>query len=311
MQGRPAITAARGNVLGYVRGHWRGEQSLARSFWINLALLRIGLFVVETTAQPVLSDSLGDTAPLAVAGLLLADLAIFVWQTIGVVRACDGQQSSYGSAPSVWVAYLGILIALIVALVGAFTLLQDTFHTPNHSNLSEDWERERAAKYDLTLSGDRVSVALDGSIELGLTKRLEAILQQHPGVTRILLASQGGNIYESRGVARLIQEHGLETIVLETCSSACTVAFVAGAQRSLGPLGRLGFHQYGIEADYHVPFVDVSAEQATDRAFFQSQGISDAFLERIFDSPAADLWFPSLEELLAAGVVHGIQEGNQ
>ncbi len=236
----------------------------------------------------------------------MADVIIYAWQVVGVIRACDRYQSSYGSIVLVWGTHFGIVVSLLFTLVSVFVAFQNSFIEPDEDLLSSVWERERASKYALTLSDDSTQVYLNGSFELGITKKLRALLQQHPSVKGIVLASQGGNIYAGRGVAKLIHEHALDSYVFEACSSACTTAFIAGATRTLGPNGKLGFHQYGLEADYQVPFVDIADEQNTDRKFYQSQEIKDAFLDRVFDASQSDLWVPSAEELLEAGVVHRV-----
>ena len=63
---------------------------------------------------------------------------------------------------------------------------------------------------------------------------------------------------------------------------------------------------YGLEVDYQVPLIDIAAEQNKDREFYRSQEIKEEFLDRVFAASHTDLWFPSEEELLEAGVVHTI-----
>ena len=293
-------------VKDYVRSHWLGQQSLVLSFWVNLALLRAVVFYIEGFARPSLIEGLYAGAFPAILLFIVADVVIYTWQVVGVVRACDRYQSSYGSIALVRAAHIGIVVSLPITLVGVLTAFQNSFIGPDEDLLSSVWERERASKYALTLSDDSTYVYLKGSFELGVTKNLRALLQQHPNVQGIVLESQGGNIYEGRGVAKLIHGRVLDSYVFETCASACTTAFIAGATRTLGPNGKLGFHRYGLEADYQVPFVDIAGEQNTDRKFYKSQEIKDEFLDRVFDALQTDLWLPSAEELLEAGVVHRV-----
>lgn len=302
-----SMSAAFGtSAKGYVRSHWLGQQSLGWSFWVNFALLRAAIFYMEEFTRPPFIEGIYADAVVAILFLVIAHVMIYAWQVVGVVRACDRYQSSYGSIASVWGIHFGIIVSLLFTLVSVLITFQNFFIEPDNDLLSLVWEREHASKYALIISDDSTYVSLNGSFELGLTKNLRALLQQHPSVKSIVLVSHGGNIYESRGVAKLINEHGLDSYVFESCSSACTTAFIAGATRTLGPNGRLGFHQYGLEADYQVPFVDIAGEQDADRKFYQSQKIKDEFLDRVFDASHSDLWFPSAEELLEAGVVHRI-----
>ncbi len=303
---RSKITTFGIGAKGYFRSHWLGQQSLAWSFWVNLALLRAVVFYAGEFVRPLFTGSIFAGAVAAILFFVVAHVVIYAWQVVGLVRACDRYLSSYGSIVLVWAAHFGIVVSFLFNLFSVYVDFQSVFIVPDKDLLSFERERERASKYALTFSDDNSYVYLSGSFELGITGNLRLLLRQHRSVEGIVLASQGGNIYEGRGVAKLIIEHGLDSYVFESCSSACTTAFIAGATRTLGPNGKLGFHQYGLEADYQVPFVDIVGEQNTDRIFYQSQNISDEFLDRVFDALRSDLWVPSAEELLEAGVVHRI-----
>jgi len=298
------------STADYILSHWRGEQPLAQSFWINLALLRGAIFTVEGIVRPSFSDdTIADLAATLIY-VLVVHIIFGAWQIVGVVHACDRYQTSTGAMGIVWATHAGIAISLIFTLVSVFVAFQSAVLKPDKSleTMSAIWERERAARYELRLSEDSAYISFIGHFELGVTKKLTLLLQQNPQVRGIVLASRGGNIYEGRGIAKLIRSAGLDTYVFETCASACTTAFIAGTRRTLGPEGRLGFHQYGFEADYQIPFIDIGEEQNADRAFYRSQNISTAFLDRVFHAAQSDLWFPTREELLDAGVVHRIAD---
>jgi hypothetical protein len=77
---------------------------------------------------------------------------------------------------------------------------------------------------------------------------------------------------------------------------------------------RLGFHQYslsksGLIDSSHSRIADLVAkrqEQATDRRLFAEQGVSEEFLDKMFDARFDDMWYPSLEELLDSNVIHQV-----
>lgn len=300
------IAALNGSAKGYLQSHWQGRQPLARSFWINLVLLRAMIILLEAAVRrPSAADGWHAEA-LAVAYALVAHGAIYIWQIVGLVRACDRYHADYGSQSVIWGVHLGLVLTAMFTLASLFSSFQVAFLRVDEGLMSLAWDREREARYALTLSADGTRVALAGSLELGLTKRLTALLDAHPRVRAVALDSPGGNIFEGRGVARLILDHDLDTRVYGTCASACTTVFIAGASRTLGAKGRLGFHRYRIEAGYHVPFADPEGEQRTDRAFYRSRGIDPDFLDRIYATPARGLWYPDPADLLAAGVVHRI-----
>jgi hypothetical protein len=47
---------------------------------------------------------------------------------------------------------------------------------------------------------------------------------------------------ESNQIAKLIAHHHLNTYVQHKCSSACTVAFLAGKRRCISATAKIGFH---------------------------------------------------------------------
>ncbi len=300
-------SASRGGVSGgYLRSHWQGRQSLAWSFWVNLVLLRAVILALDRfTRPPFLEDPAAVTAATLVF-FVTFHLLVFTWQVVGVVRACDAYQASFGASGVILITYLGLAASVALTLISAVGAILQLFQEPEGELSYLIWERERAARYSLTLDDDARLARFSGSFELGVTKKLTTLLEEQPGIRGIVFDSPGGHIYEGRGVAKLVQRHGLDTHVLGRCSSACTTAFIAGRTRSLGPEGRLGFHRHWMAADYPVYLVDAEAEMAEDLAFYEAQGIVPAFLARVFAAPHDDLWFPSAEELLAAGVVHRI-----
>ncbi len=293
-----------GGPGGYLRRHWQGRQSLAWSFWVNLVLLRAIILALDRFTRP---PFLEDPALVVAATLIFfvtCHLLVFAWQVVGVVRACDAYQASFGASGVILITYLGIAATVVLTLISAVGAILQLFQEPEGELSYLIWERERAARYSLVLDEETERLHFSGSFELGVTKKLTALLEEQPGIRGIVLDSPGGHIYEGRGVAKLVQRHGLDTYVFGSCSSACTTAFIAGRTRSLGPEGRLGFHRHWMAADYPVFLVDAEAEMAEDLAFYEAQGIAPAFLAQVFDAPHDGLWFPAREELLAAGVVH-------
>lgn len=292
----------------YLRDHWAGRHPLAISFWVNLVALRLVVIAVETyILEPFAQGSLAGLIA-TVLYLLFAHIVVFTWQIVGLVRACDRYQVAFGTIAVVWGVHAGIVISLFFTIVSSFTTFQNSFIVRDDGLLFLVWEQERAAKYSLELSRDGARLQLDGSFELGVTKKLRALLEENPKVEALVLASSGGNTYEGRGIAKLVQTHRLDTYVFKDCFSTCTLAFAAGERRSLGPSARLGFHQYGLDASYEIPYLDIAKEQEIDRKFFLSRGIDEAFLEHVFAAAHEDLWIPDHRELLKAGVAHGLVE---
>lgn len=283
----------------YLRTHWRGEQSLLWSFWINLVAVRALLWSLPLHA---LSPD-----PLPVPVMLVAiaaDFALFIWQIVGVVRSAEKHMLLRGGMAPTWGIYAAIAVVVFAMATQWLGLYQMTLDKPQNELFTTRMDRLHASRYELRVADDGKSLLLDGTIELGLTRAATALLEQQPQITRIELSSAGGNIYEARGMAALLLPLQLQTHVESECSSACTLVFMAGQERTVGSNARLGFHAYRLDTAILMPHIDVEAEQERDRSYFLTRDLDSRFLSRIFERENAEIWFPDHQELQAAGVIH-------
>ena len=164
-------------------------------------------------------------------------------------------------------------------------------------------------EYVLTIDAPAQQLRMTGGLDYGISKAVEALLEENLDVESVVLSSPGGQIYEGRGLARLFIKERLDTYVYGECSSACATAFIGGEKRTLGPLGKLGFHQYRTDRTHYkkaVLFFDPVEEQQRDRALFQTRGIGARFLDEMFQQNANGIWFPPQQALLETGVVHSV-----
>ena len=143
-------------------------------------------------------------------------------------------------------------------------------------------------------------VRLAGELTEGVARRLAALLDRHPGVTRIHLTSEGGLADEGQALGDVIADHHLTTFVPDYCVSACTLALVRGRERLMLPEARIGFH-----APYRLgPAGTMEREDASEeRAAYLAAGVSADFVAAALDVDPADIWLPTYDELVAARVV--------
>ena len=160
--------------------------------------------------------------------------------------------------------------------------------------------------YSLHVDPNRQLLQVNGTMEIGILSAFENMLSKHPELTQVAFNSNGGNIYQARGLAKLIISKALDTYVAESCYSACTIAYVAGKTRSMSPDGRLGFHQYNMKSKLLNQRFDVNKEQAKDLSFFKSRISDNNFIKNIFNSKNSDIWIPEQKHLLNTGVIHVI-----
>jgi hypothetical protein len=290
----------------YLSAHWRGELSLARSFWLNLVALDVGLALLYAGLhwglRPVVDPNL-ILVPIVMLSVLQL-LAITPWQIVGAFRAARRHRERAGRPFWSYAAQGMLLVAL--ALAG---LQLKTTVAMMADELRFILEIRKYAGYTVVLSGADV-IEVEGPIGFGLARAVEAALDEHPAVRLLRLDSGGGWVEEAERLARLIRARGLITRSDNICYSACTIAFIAGAERVLGAGARLGFHGYfGLKLE-SAPVRSLQESRIAEQvergwAAFLKAGVSPAFVERLFAIPSGELWIPSEAELIAAGVLTG------
>lgn len=287
-------------MLTYIKRHWRGRNSLAQAFWVNLVILFVVLGLVEQFIfPPYIKDEPVVTVAVFVY-FIVVKLIVYPWQVVGVLRACDLRIKSDSGRSWATAAQIALVMSLAVTLIATIETYQKL------QVFKRDLELRAmilpGPEYSLDLVKQGKLIHLQGPFEIGITRKVTQLIARNPEVVGIILDSEGGQIYEGRGLARLIRKYELQTFSLEKCLSSCTTAFVAGTTRTLGTNARLGFHQYKTYS--LIPSINVANEQAKDMAIFVKQGVSPEFLEKIFVQPPESIWWPEIDELIAAGVVH-------
>lgn len=294
-------------MMAYIRNHWRGNHPLYWSFWINLVGLRTIILYGERFTHPPFNDASPMAIALTVTYFIVFHLIVFPWQVVGVIRTCDRYLSELGSYMIVWLVQFGMVLSFLVTLVFVLGAFQSLFANPDALIINQ----KRPAppildEYVLSVSNDGQRIYMVGDFRIGITKEMTALLMANPEVKAVVLNSDGGRVTEGRGVARLIGKNRLDTYVFDTCKSACTTAFIGGATRYLGPAGKIGFHQFALDSRLKTPYIDPEEEQKIDLAFYAGQNIHQAFLDKVFQAAHGEIWFPSSDALLAAGVVHKV-----
>jgi len=276
------------------------------SFWLNLVALRLVLFLVQEGLSPTKDQDWSAYSLSYLAWALFAHGIVLIWQIVGVLRAAEHHYKETGSLATSWGAQLALVPALFLSGTYVLQAWQQTQPLPDKESYLITMERERAGNYKMRIVPGILAVEFTGTIELGVTRKLRDILESGFPAKLILLDSVGGNIYEARGMAKLMQKYQLNTHIARNCTSACTSAFMGGVRRSMLENAKLGFHQYRMDSSYTILNVDPKKEQERDLAFFGAQGVSPGFLENIFDQPSTGMWFPTPDALLEANVVHTV-----
>ena len=291
-------------MRNYIQKHWQGDYPLGISFWFNFLLVIIVYHYGENLIRFFFNYSPHSFILSTIVYLIISRLIIYPWQVIGLLRACERHLLIYGNVIKVR-AVQGIVI---LSLLGTFVHILDSAQSLIifKKNVDKAAVSQADPTFTLSIVNEGRFILLKGEIDFGVTKAITQILSANPDIDGIILDSSGGIVYEGRGLFMLIKKYGLDTYCFKNCSSACTIAFIGGTRRFLGLKARLGFHQYRLDSDKINPVVDIEDEQKKDLAIYKNQMINDTFLNKIFEKSQNEIWFPTHDELLTAGVVDRI-----
>ena len=196
------------------------------------------------------------------------------------------------------VSNLALAATGIAAATALFALIVAGTRTPASAEMPIPRE-----PYQIERSADGRSAVLAGVIDFGATRRMTELLEGSPGIRLIRLESPGGRVAEARGLARLIERHGLDTAAEGDCTSVCTLVFVSGQKRHLPPGARLGFHRYAMLGPLAVMMRDPARELEKDFDTFRRRAVPESFLDAVRATPHDAMWYPGAAELVRANVV--------
>jgi hypothetical protein len=222
-----------------------------------------------------------------------------VWQLVGAWRSATRRISALRQEKR-WAIWAHLARGMVT--LGAASLAVQVVRNigpGTFANLQIVFGAEPLAPHALRIADDGATIVLSGGIGPGVAAEFRALLDASPAVRRAELTSNGGRVAEALLVEALIRARGLETYASGFCASACTIIYMGGQERLLGPAGRLGFHRYA--------FPGLTSEQEAlvndkGKATLIDAGVSPAFIARAFETPAETVWITDQATLLAARV---------
>jgi hypothetical protein len=196
-------------------------------------------------------------------------------------------------------------------------------------------------KVKIKLSEDGKTIFVAGEMVFGTYRKFARVLKSAPAVRTVHLGSPGGIVLEGFLMSALVRERRLNTYVETFCSSSCTQVLVAGIDRAAAPLAKVGFHASAYVEDEDEPSTNisepaplVSGDKSTDKnaaiapvavvnsppdenddlvfkSSFVRTGVEQGFITRAFTTPHADIWYPSIAEMVTARVLTRTSTGNE
>jgi hypothetical protein len=143
-------------------------------------------------------------------------------------------------------------------------------------------------------------VLVTGGIDFGTADDFAKLLDAAHEVKVVDLDSIGGRIAEAEKIGRLVKEHSLATYTNARCVSACTLVFLAGAQRYAGTMAKIGFHSYSAPGLLEE---ERSALERDSKASLTALGVPAQFVDKVFATPNKEMWYPTNAELTSANIV--------
>ncbi len=292
---------------GYILAHWRGEFKLARTFWINCGLVNVGLTVMYIVLVAIQSEAELNPRNIARSSLIYFFVLylVFPWQAVGLWRSANRHIEDKGR--KLWARYakFTVVMGVISSVFGSISSFQEFV-----SVFDLAVGRDQYSGFKVQISDDGTLVRVNGRLGIGVSDEVKSIMKTNSKVTGIVLDSPGGWVYEGRQISNLIKEEQLDTYTITGCYSACTIAFVSGKQRTLAHGANIAFHQYSAIGKGEVIPSNPEMSQEIDLQLFSQAGVDSSFLDRLYSAEPGDFWYPTIEELLSANVVHEIVDGS-
>ena len=282
--------------LAFFKKHFNGDYSLARSYWINNTLVAWFAPLLGLLLLPWMVENFAARyASMFVLLVTIFGVIAWFWAVSGTWASANKHVARGGAG--FWANAAKVMIVL-----GCLKTFGDIAkNTPvfiEHFEIAAGHQLGPTVKLEVLADGK--SIRFSGGINDGAAKQLSQALELAPAVKTVLLSSSGGWVREGAMLAKVIEDRGLNTYVENDCDSACTIAFLAGVSRAADPAAKIGFHS--------LSFVGGSKGMMTREegdatmAAYAKADLPQEFIKKIIDTSADQMWYPSHDEMLRAGV---------
>jgi hypothetical protein len=294
----------------FIAMNWRGEYSLATTYWLFGFLGNIFAGILAVTVVTIFQSG-GGYEPKAIFATILAVWlgvgAIAIWQSVGIWRSANrhintrvllGKKSPWAGLAKVAV-FFGVLRLAGTFLSSGWPQLIET----GRMSFLDDPD---IPAYSIRVMRNGTEAEITGGFKYGLTDDFVKVLAASRQMKVVHLNSLGGRVGEATKLNKVIRSKGLDTYVSSNCMSACTVAFAAGTRRILRKGAVLGFHAPSFPGMTKEELAEASRDQ---KDVFLTAGFDRTFIDKALSTPSADLWKPTSIALLQAKVITAISDG--
>ena len=284
----------------YLLNHWRGVHSLSRSYWLNGTLIVLLITLVPLWAAYIAEARGASLQLISTFSLtaILMGLASWLWGIVGIWRSASHHVERGGVAAWSKLACAMVILGAVATAGQAGNIFRQSVEYAQLALGGDSFGKP--AKITL-MKGDILEIG--GALSQGTAARFSDALELAPNVKTVVLNSVGGRLLEADRMANMIKARHLDTVAKDKCLSACVMALLAGTKRTANFGARIGLHQPTFPGQTQEEHDDAIAAQ---RQFYLNAGVRADFVERAMKAVPTDMWYPTEDELLSAGVLTGI-----
>jgi len=164
----------------------------------------------------------------------------------------------------------------------------------------------------------------DGALDEYDETEVISYLFDHPKINTLRVTGPGGSMHTASAIAEYLIRHDINTEAVGECDSACAQIFLGGKTRTLARGAKLGFHRPHLvkereqkfyeenhikkgwkdRFDYGIDTYDLAMlHMVKGIEYMLSRGVDIDFILKKYTTSSYDIWYPSKEELLEAGVL--------
>ena len=184
-----------------------------------------------------------------------------------------------------------------------------------------------------TIDGDTLTLDMtikepgyefDGALDEYDETEVISYLFDNPQIKTLRVTGPGGYLPTASAIAEYLIRHDINTEAVGECNSACAQIFLGGKTRTLGQGAKLGFHRphlvkereekfyeenhvkkgWNDRFDYGIDTYDLAMlHMVKSIDYMLSRGVDIDFILKRYSTSSYDIWHPSREELLEAGVL--------
>ena len=300
----PRSSRTKGTLLEYLGQHWRGELTLATAFWLNF----VALALIPATLLAIASGSVGKLGLRSNAVIMLAAwamaYAILLWQFVGAFRSTKNHVKRGGSKIGAACGWLGLIL-----VVGGNVFFAAAHLIPwasEQASIARGDERIPRLVMELLPSGREVE--LTGGLPAGCALQFVELLSNAPAVNVVHVNNGGGRVHEALEIAKVVRAREMTTYVSLHCESAATLIFLAGRERFVANGAKIGFHSGSFPG---LSSGELSLTNSLAREAMIAAKVDAPFIRRALDTPSSEMWYPSVEEMVGAGIATNVTHGER